>query len=82
MHDAIINGNTLSMVSMSLDTLFNIRPIGVVSNRLSGFLNKRELINLYNFSAPSIVPNDKIIDDAIIEKTKKKFNYHKYTNEK
>jgi len=69
------------MASMSLDTLFNIRPIGVVSNRLNGFLKMRELINSYNFSAGIIVPNEKVIDDAIDEKTKKKFSYHKYTNE-
>jgi len=60
------------MVSMSLDNLFNIRPIGVVSNRLSGFLKMRALIILYNFSAASNVPNEKVIDDAIDEKTKKK----------
>jgi len=57
---------------MSLDTLFNIRPIGVVSNRLSGFLKIRALINLYKFSAASIEPNDKVIDDATIDKTKRK----------
>jgi len=81
--DEIINGNTLSIVSMSLDTLFNIRPIGVVLNRLSGFLKIRELINLYNFSAANIVPNDKVIDAATVEKTKKNiFNYHKYDDER
>lgn len=73
-NDDIISGNTLSMVSMSLDTLFNIRPIGVVSNRLSGFLKIRALINLYNFSAASIVPNDNAIDDATVEKTKKEIS--------
>lgn len=29
--DDIVKGKTLSMVSISLDTLFNIRPTGVVS---------------------------------------------------
>jgi len=74
LNDSIISGNILSMVSMSLDTLFNIRPIGVVSNRLRGFLKMRALTNLYNFSEASIVPNNNVIDDAIIEKTKKNIN--------
>lgn len=65
------------MVSMSLDTLFNIRPIGVVSKRLSGFLKIRAFINLYNFSAASIVPNDNAIDEATVEKTKKHFQISK-----
>lgn len=60
------------MVSMSLDSLFKIRPIGVVSKRLSGFLNMRVLINLNNFSEANIVPNEKVIDDANDVKTKNK----------
>lgn len=70
MNNDIDDGKELSIVSMSLVTLFNMRPIGVVSNRLIGFLNMRELVNLYNFSPPSIVPNDKVNDDATIEKTR------------
>ena len=81
LNDSIISGNILSMVSMSLDTLFNIRPIGVISNRLRGFLKMRALTNLYNFSEASIVPNKKVIDDNTIEKTKKKnINKNKYKN--
>jgi len=57
---------------MSLDSLFKIRPIGVVSNKLSGFLKMRVLINLNNFSEASIVPNEKVIVDANDVKTKKK----------
>lgn len=64
-----MNGNVLSIVSMSLDTLFKIRPIGVVSNRLIGFLKIRELIKWYNFSAAITVPNDKDVAAVTVEKT-------------
>jgi len=57
------------MVSMSLDTLFNIRPIGVVSNKLMGFLKICALINLYNFSEAWAEPSDKVIDDDTVETT-------------
>jgi len=69
MVDLNMNGNTLSIVSMSLDTLFKIRPIGVVSNRLNGFLKIRALINLYNFSAATTVPNDKAIAAVTVDTT-------------
>lgn len=64
-----MNGNTLSIVSMSLDTLFKIRPIGVVSNKLSGFLNIRSLIKWYNLSAAITVPSDKAIAAITVETT-------------
>lgn len=64
-----MNGNTLSIVSMSLDTLFKIRPIGVVSNKLNGFLKIRALIKWYNFSAATTVPNDKNIAADTVETT-------------
>lgn len=64
-----MNGNTLSTVSMSLETLFKIRPIGVVSNRLTGFLKIRALIKWYNFSAATTVPNDKDIAAVTVETT-------------
>lgn len=64
-----MNGNTLSIVSMSLDTLFKIRPIGVVSNKLNGFLNIRSLIKWYNLSAAITVPIDKAIAAVTVETT-------------
>jgi len=69
MVDLNMNGNTLSIVSMSLDTLFKIRPIGVVSNRLNGFLKIRALINSYNFSPATTVPNDKAIAADTVDTT-------------
>lgn len=54
---------------MSLDTLFKIRPMGVVSNRLNGFLKIRALIKLYNFSAATTVPIDKNIAADTVEIT-------------
>lgn len=54
---------------MSLDTLFKIRPIGVVSNKLKGFLKIRALIKWYNFSAATTVPNDKNIAADTVETT-------------
>jgi len=77
MVDLNMNGNTLSIVSMSFDTLFKIRPIGVVSNRLSGFLNMRVLINSYNFSAATTVPNDKAIADVTVDTTTPNQKYFK-----
>lgn len=69
------------MVFMLLDPLFNIRPIGVVSNGLRGFLKMRALTNLYNFSKAGLVVNKKVTEETTIEKTKKiNINYHKYTN--
>lgn len=56
----IMLGNTLSIVSISLDTLFKIRPVGVVLNMLNGFLKICVLIKIYIFSAALTVPNIKI----------------------
>lgn len=54
---------------MSLDTLFKIRPIGVVSNKLNGFLKMRSLIKWYNFSAATTVPIDNDNADVTVEIT-------------
>lgn len=69
--DDNVNGNTLSIVSISLDTLFNIRPIGVVSNRLIGLRNIRVFIRQCNNLDARTVPRfndiaDTIVDTAII----------------
>lgn len=72
-----MNGNVLSIVSMSLDTLFKIRPIGVVSNRLIGFLKICALIKWYSFSAAITVPSDKDIAAVTVAITTPNQKYFK-----
>lgn len=64
---------------MSLDTLFKIRPIGVVSNKLNGFLKIRALIKWYNFSAATTVPIDNDIAAVTVEITIPNQKYIIYT---